>query len=173
MVLAELFWVFLKISLIAFGGGPSFLPLIEREVVQDRKWLGEAEFLEVTGMAQVFPGALSIKFATYTGYKVAGIGGAVVANLGNLLPAVVFMMLAVLLYSKYKSVAFVKGGLEMIRYAVFAMIIAVAIQLVDKEHIFELRHIAVIVVSFILFGFTKTHPAFIILGAGILGAIAR
>jgi len=173
MVLAELFWVFMKVALIAFGGGPSFLPLIEREVVQGRNWLGEAEFLEVTGMAQVFPGALSIKFATYTGYKVAGIGGAVVANLGNLLPAAVFMMLAALLYSKYKSVAFVKGGLEMIRYAVFAMIIAVAIQLVDKEHIFELRHIAVIVVSFILFLFTKTHPAFIILGAGILGAIAK
>ncbi len=173
MVLAELFWVFTKIALIAFGGGLSFLPLIEREVVQARNWLGEAEFLEVTGMAQAFPGALSIKFATYTGYKVAGIGGAVVANLGNLLPAVVFTMLAVLLYSKYKSVAFVKGGLEMIRYAVFAMIIAVAIQLVDKEHIFELRHIAVIVVSFVLFLFTKTHPAFIILGAGILGAIAK
>ena len=42
MVLAELFWVFMKIALIAFGGGPSFLPLIEREVVQGHKWLGEA-----------------------------------------------------------------------------------------------------------------------------------
>ncbi len=173
MVLVQLFVAFLKISLFAIGGAYSFLPLIEREVVQGRKWLSEAEFLEVTGMAQVIPGALSVNFATYTGYKVAGVGGVIVANLANLLPAVVFMMLAVLLYSKYKSIAFVKGGLEMIRYAVFAMIIAVAIQLVDKEHILELRHIAVIVVSFVLFLFTKTHPAFIILGAGILGAIAK
>ena len=97
----------------------------------------------------------------------------VVANLDNLLPAVMFMMLAVLLYSKYKSVGFVKGGLEMIQYAVFAMIIAVAIQLVDKSHLFELKYMAVIAASFVLFGFTKTHPAFIILGAGILGALVR
>lgn len=173
MVLADIFWVFLKIALIAFGGGSSFLPLIEREVVQGRNWLGEAEFLEVTGMAQVFPGALSVKFATYTGYKVAGVGGAVVANLGNLLPAVVFMMLAMLFYSKYKDVACIAGGLEMIQYAVFAMIISIAIQLVDKSHVFELKYIAVIAASFVLFLFTKTHPAFIILAAGILGAIVR
>ncbi|HIJ67289.1 MAG TPA: chromate transporter [Planctomycetes bacterium] len=173
MVLAELFWVFVKISLITFGGGYSFLPFIEREVVQGRKWLGEAEFLEATGMAQVFPGALSIKFATYTGYKVAGIGGAVVANLGNLLPTALLMIFALLLYSKYKSVRFVKSGLEMIRYAVFAMIIAVAIQLVDKSNILVPKYIAVIAASFVLFCFTKTHPAFIILGAGILGAALK
>ena len=173
MVLAELFWVFMKIGLLAFGGAYSFLPLIEREVVQGRNWLDKAEFLEVTGMAQAFPGALSIKYATYTGYKVAGISGAVVANLGNLLPTAVLMTLALLLYSKYKSVAFVKGGLDMVRYAIFAMIIAVAIQLVDKEHIFELKYLAVIAASFALFLFTKTHPAFIILGAGLLGALVR
>lgn len=173
MVLVQLFVAFLKISLFAVGGAYSFLPLIEREVVQGREWLSEAEFLEVTGMAQVIPGALSINFATYIGYKVAGIGGAIVANLANLLPPVLFMMLAVLLYSKYKSVAFVKGGLEMIRYAVFAMIIAVAIQLVDKSQVFQLKYIIVIIASFVVFFFTKTHPAFIILGAGILGAAVR
>jgi chromate transporter len=172
MVLAELFWVFMKIGLVVFGGAYSFLPLIEREVVQGRKWLEESEFMEVTGMAQVFPGALSIKFATYTGYKVAGVGGVIAANLGNLLPAVALMMIACLLYSRYKSVEFVKRGLQMIQYAVFAMIIAVAIQLVDKSNILQFKYVAVIVVAFVLFLFTRVHPAFIILGARILGTIA-
>jgi len=173
MVLVQLFVAFLKIGFFAFGGAYSFLPLVETEAVQNHHWLDKAEFLEVTGMAKVLPGALSIKFATYTGYKVAGIGGAIVANLANLLPPVLFMMLVSLVYSKYKDVAFIKAGLEMIQYAVFAMIIAIAIQLVDKSQVFQLKYIIVIIASFVVFFFTKTHPAFIILCAGILGAIAR
>ena len=173
MILFELFWAFSKIGLFAFGGAYSFLPLIEAEVVQNHHWLGRPEFLEVLGIARIFPGAISIKFATYTGYKVAGVPGAIAANFGNLLPPVLFIVLATLVYSKYKDVPFVKGSLGMIQYAVFAMIIAVAIQLVDKSHVFQLKNLFVVVASFMLFVLTKVHPAFIIIGAGVLGAILR
>lgn len=171
MVLLELFTAFLRISLFAFGGGSSFLPLIEREVVENHHWLDRPEFLEVLGIARVVPGALSIKFATYTGYKVAGIPGAVVANFANLLPAVVFIMIALLVYSKYKDVPFIKAGMEMVQYAVFAMIIAVAIQLVDKTQVFQLKYLFVIAASFVLFFLTRIHPAFIIIGAGLFGVL--
>ena len=171
MVLLELFIAFLRISFFAFGGAESFLPLIEREVVQNHHWLDKPEFMEVLGIVRVVPGAVSIKFATYTGYKVAGVLGAVVANFANLLPAVLFMILALLVYSKYKDVAFVKASLEMVQYAVFAMIIVVAIQLVDKTRIFQLKYLFVIVVSFALFFLTKIHPAFIIVAAGLFGAM--
>jgi len=171
MVLFELFIAFLRIGFFAFGGAYSFLPLVEREVVENHHWLDRPEFLEVLGIVKVFPGAISIKFATYTGYKVAGVPGAVVANFANLLPAVLFIMLALSVYSKYKDVPFIKAGLEMVQYAVFAMIIAVAIQLVDKTQVFQLKYLFVIVVSFVLFIITKIHPAFIIVGAGLLGAI--
>jgi len=129
--------------------------------------------LEVLGIARVVPGALSIKFATYTGYKVAGIPGAVVANLANLLPAVVFIMIALLVYSKYKDVPFIKTAMEMVQYAVFAMIIAVAIQLVDKTQVFQLKYLFVIAVSFSLFFLTKIHPAFIIVAAALYGGLIK
>jgi len=171
MVLFELFIAFLRISFFAFGGAESFLPLIEREVVQNHHWLDKPEFMEVLGIVRVVPGAISIKFATYTGYKVAGVSGAIVANFANLLPPVLFIIIASLVYSKYKDVAFIKAGLEMVQYAVFAMIIAVAIQLVDKTQIFQLKYLLVIVVSFALFFLTKVHPAFIIVAAGLFGAL--
>jgi chromate transporter len=173
MVLLELFIAFLRIGLFAFGGAYSFLPLIEREVVQSHHWLDKPEFLEVLGIVKVFPGAISIKFATYTGYKVAGVPGAIVANLANLLPAVLFITAAMLLYSKYKDIPFIKAGLEAIQFAVFAMIIAVAIQLVDKTQVFQLKYLFVVAASFVLFFLTKIHPAFIIIGAGLLGAVFR
>ena len=171
MVLLELFIAFLRIGLFAFGGAYSFLPLIEREVVENHHWLDKPEFLEVLGMVRFLPGAVSIQFATYTGYKVAGVPGAIVANIANLLPAVFFIMLASLVYSKYKDVPFIKAGLEMVQYAVFAMIIAVAIQLVDKSHVFQLKYMIVIAATFALFLCTKIHPAFIIIAAGALGAM--
>ena len=173
MVMLKLFMVFSKIGLFAFGGAYSFLPLIESEVVQNHHWLDKPEFLDVVGIARMFPGAISIKFATYTGYKVAGVPGAIVANIANLLPPVLFVMLASLLYSRYKDIPFVKAGLEMVQYAVFAMIIAVAVQLVDKSHIFQLKYMVIIVGTFALFLCTKLHPALIIIGVGALGAILR
>ncbi|MHC4720497.1 MAG: chromate transporter, partial [Planctomycetota bacterium] len=88
MVLLKLFVTFLRIGFFAFGGAYSFLPLVEREVVENHQWLEKGEFLEVLGIVKVVPGAISIKFATYTGYKVAGVPGAIVANIANLLPPV-------------------------------------------------------------------------------------
>jgi chromate transporter len=171
MILAKLFLSFLKIGLFAVGGAYSFLPLIERETVHYHQWLGRSEFLEVLGIVKVFPGAISIKFATYTGYKVAGIPGAVVANLGNLLAPVLLILIATYVYSKYKDAPVVRGAFTMVQYAVFAMIIAVAIQLVDKTQILQLKYVVVIALSFGLFFLTKIHPAFIIMGAAALGAV--
>ncbi len=173
MVILKLFMVFSKISLFAFGGAYSFLPLIQAEVMQNHHWLNESEFLDVAGITKLFPGAISIKFATYTGYKVAGIPGAIIANLANLLPPILFVMVFSLLYSRYKDIPFIKAGFKMVQYAIFAMIIAVAIQLVDKSQIFRLRHIIIIMASFGLFFYVKVHPAFIIIATGILGAMLR
>jgi len=171
MILLELFVAFLKIGLFAFGGAYSFVPLIEREVVQNHQWLAKTEFMEILGIVKVFPGAISIKFATYTGYKVAGVPGAIVANFANILAPVLFIMLASIVYSRYKDVPFVKGSLEMIQYAVFAMIIAVGIQLVDKVGVFQLKNLLVVLVAFTLFILTKIHPAFIIMGAALYGGL--
>jgi chromate transporter len=173
MILFRLFMVFSKIGFFAFGGAYSFLPLLEREVVQTHHWLDKPEFLEVLGITRMFPGAISIKFATYTGYHVAGVPGAVVANVANLLAPILFIMLASLLYSKYKDIPFVKAGLEMVQYTVFAMIIAVAVRLVDVSQVFQFKSLLVIAAAFSLCTFTKIHPALIIMGAGVFGAILR
>jgi len=173
MILLKLFLVFLRIGFFAIGGAYSFLPLMEKELVQNYQWLDKPEFLEVVGMAQMFPGAISIKLATYAGYKVAGIPGAIVANIANLLPPVFCMALATLVYTKYRNITVVKAGLEMVRYAVFAMIIAIAIRLVDRNQVVQLKYIIVVVASFVLFILTKVHPALIITGAALYGGLMK
>ena len=173
MILFKLFFSFLRVGFFAIGGAYSFLPLIEKEVVQKYGWLSKEEFLEVLGMVNIFPGAISIKYATYTGYKIAGIWGAIAANVGNFLAPALVIGLASIFYLKYKNLPVVKGAFSMIQLAVFAMIIAVAFQAVSLDKLTQFKNLIVVLVSFILFFCTKIHPALIIISAGIAGAFLR
>lgn len=171
VILSNLFLAFLRVGLFAIGGAYSFLPLIEKEVVQRYHWLTREEFLDVQGITQVFPGAISIKYATYTGYKIAGFPGALLANLGNILAPTLLVIFASVFYTKYKNTPAFKGAFEAIRFCVFAMIIAVAFQTIDIRNLMQAKGILIVVLSFAIFIFTKIHPAIIIISAGILGGI--
>jgi chromate transporter len=173
MIMLDLFIAFFKIGLFAIGGAYSFLPLIEREVVQNHAWLEKSEFLEMLGISAIFPGAISIKLATYTGYKMAGIPGAIIAAMAVSLPPVVLILLASAAYAKYKELPHLKAAFEMIHYAVLAMIFAVGVQLAVKQQVFQPKHLIVMAAAFAAFVFTKIHPALVILGAGLLGALIR
>jgi chromate transporter len=171
MILWDLFLTFLRIGLFAIGGAYSFLPLLQKEIVEGHAWLTKEEFLEVLGVVKIFPGAISIKFATYTGYKMAGIPGAVVANLANLLSPALLILMATIIYRHYKDAPQIKGAFAMIQVAVFAMIMAVAFQTMNVTELIKARNLVVICVAFVLFMFTKIHPAFIIIGAGLIGGL--
>lgn len=173
MVLINLFLTFLKIGSFAIGGAYSFLPLLEKEVVEKYQWLTKEEFLDISGITRIFPGAISIKYATYTGYKIAGVPGAVVSNLGNFLAPAILVILASVLYTKYKNLPSVKSGFKMIQLAAFSMIIAVAFQLVNINQLIHLKGLLIVVVCFILFMYTKIHPAAIIIAVGFMGAFLK
>ena len=171
MILLKLFFVFFRVALFAIGGAYSFLPLMEKELVNNYHWLDKNEFLDVMGMSELFPGAISIKFATYTGYKVAGVPGIIAANCANLLPPLLLMLLVSIFYAKYKHIAVIKGALEMARYAVIAMIFGMAIKMINIGNLAQFKYVIVILISFALFTLTKIHPAFIIICAALFGGI--
>lgn len=169
MMLLKLFLAFCRIGSFAIGGGYSFLPFIEQEIVEKYHWLAKEEFLDVLGVASVFPGAISVKFATYTGYKIAGIPGAMIANFGNMFTPAILIILASSFYAKYKNLPSVKGAFNAIQIAVFAMIMAVAFRLININQLLELKTLLIVVISFSLFMYTKIHPALIIVASGVIG----
>jgi len=173
MVLVKLFLVFLKVGLFAFGGAYSFLPLLEKELVENHQWLARDEFMEIVGITKVFPGAISIKFASYTGYKIGGIPGMILANLANVISPILFIVCASFLYKKYNNMELVRVALKAVQFAVFAMIIAVAIRLVDRSHILQFKNLVIVTAAFLFFVLTKVHPAFIIIGAAAFGIISH
>lgn len=169
MIILQLFSVFFKVSLFAVGGAYSFLPILERELVKRYCWLTSEEFTDVLGIVNIIPGAISIKYATYTGYKLGGFLGIVMANLGNLLPAAILIFFIGKIYLIYRNLPYLQGAFKGLQLAVLAMLLAMSIQLLDFQQLRNFRAIFIMVCAFILFLCTKIHPAFIIIGSGLLG----
>lgn len=158
--------------MFAIGGAYSFIPLIEKEIVEKYHWISKEEFLDIVGVVRVFPGAISVKFATYTGYKMGGIPGVLAANAGNLIAPVILVIMATALYLKHKEAPAVKNAFSAIQFVVFAMIISAAFNVIQINELLRLKNAAIAIVAFFLFMFTDIHPAVIIIVAAIIGFCA-
>lgn len=88
---AELFLSFLKVGSFMFGGGYSMLPLLERELIDNKKWITKDELLEILSVSQMTPGTIAINAATYIGSKRGGIWGAIIASAGIIVPSLVIV----------------------------------------------------------------------------------
>ena len=125
MILLELFWNFLVIGAVSFGGGYGMISLV-RETVLGHGWLTESEFLSFIAVSESTPGPLAVNMATFVGASQAGLAGSLAATVGVVLPSfVIILLIAAALHSlmKYAGVnAFLAG----VRPCVVAMILATA-----------------------------------------------
>jgi chromate transporter len=170
ITLFKLFIAFLKVGSFSFGGAYSLLPLIEKEAVVNNHWLTQSEFLKVLGMVEIFPGAISIKYATYIGYKAAGILGAVAANLGNLIMPTVIILLASYFYSAYEKNEYVMKGFQGIKYAVIGMVAALIYQY-GAKNFQDVNGILIILLGFLLVFIFELHPAFVVIISAVAALI--
>ncbi|MCU7496256.1 MAG: chromate transporter [Ignavibacteria bacterium] len=168
--LFELFVSFFKVGSFSFGGAYSLVPLIEAEVVEKHSWLSHSEFLKVLGMVEVVPGAISVKYATYTGYKVAGVWGVVAANLGNMFMPVALISLAAYFYSQFEKNKYVFKGFEGIKFAVIGMILAIMVRYLFSSFS-NWKGVIFIVLGFALTYWLKLHPILIVVGAAIVALL--
>ena len=129
MIYLELFWSFLQIGLLSFGGGYAAMPLIQGQVVTDHGWLSMTEFTDLITISQMTPGPIAINSATFVGIKIAGIPGALVATIGCILPSCIIVTLVAKLYLKYRNMAVLQGILNSLRPAVVAMIASAGISI--------------------------------------------
>lgn len=119
----ELFKTFFRIGCFTFGGGFAMIPLIEREVVDKKKWVKEEEVMDVFAVAQSIPGAIAINSSTFIGYKIAGRKGALVATLGVILPSFFIITIIAAFFSRFQEEPIVKAAFLGVRSCVVALII--------------------------------------------------
>lgn len=168
--LMAIFWAFFRVGIFAFGGGQSIIPVMQREVVDSRNWLGIPEFADLLALGNSLPGPIATKMAVAIGYKISGYLGATVALAGLLLPSTIMMIIVVLFFFTYKESPRVQAMLRGMRPAVMALLFLVAYD-VGKTSMVSIPTTIIGVATFFIFLLTKLHPAIAIFVSGIIGLL--
>ena len=120
--LAALFGVFAKIGAMTFGGGYAMLPILQREVVENRGWATDLELADYYAIGQCTPGVIAVNTATFIGRKLRGIPGGIAATLGVVFPSLVIITALAGLISAYSSVPWVRSAFAGIQVCVCVLI---------------------------------------------------
>ncbi|MCX5775897.1 MAG: chromate transporter [Firmicutes bacterium] len=170
-----LFWTFFKIGLFTFGGGYAMIPLIQAEISERKKWMAPEEILDIVVIAESTPGPISVNAATYVGYRVGGVLGAVFATLGLAIPSLVIIYVISLFLNQFMSIQIVANAFLGIEAAIAVLITSAAIKL--KKSIpndgFNVTIILLIVLTLLvinIFNWNFSSIYLIIIG-GIVGIV--
>ena len=131
-ILLAIFLSMLKIGCFAFGGGYAIIALLENEFISKRNWIDHDEFLDVVAIAESTPGPIAINVATYIGYKLKGVFGAVVATVGMCLPSFVIMYLVSLFYEQFMEITLVAAAFKGIQICVVYLIASAGLKMLKK-----------------------------------------
>ncbi len=165
---AALFLTFFKIGAFTFGGGYAMLPLIKREVCDNKKWLTDEELLTVTAVAESTPGPIAVNAATFVGSRVAGFTGAALATVGVVLPAFLIVSLLSALPKSWRTVPAVQYAFFGLRAGVAALILKALWNMYKAapHHAFSY---VVMAAAFLLVGVCRIGAVWTLLGAAAAG----
>ncbi len=166
--LLGIFWTFFKIGAFTFGGGLAMLPLIQKEVVDKRHWVSEADVLDIFAISQSVPGVISINSAIFIGNRVSGLSGAIAATLGVVLPAFVSIILIITILTGLKNNLIVDKVFTGIRAASAALILLAALKL-GKSAIEGKAAFVIALVSFGMIVIFDIHAMWAVIFGGIAG----
>jgi chromate transporter len=166
----KILWVFTKIGLFSYGGGNAVLPLIRQEVVINNMWMKGTEFTDLVAISQVTPGPIAINAATYIGYKVGGLGGSILANLGIILPTFIMMLFITKAFMKFKHNEYVQNMFSGILPVTVGLIASAAV-MVSYGSFADYKSVLIFVGVFIAAYKYKVNPIVLIIVSGLLGFI--
>ena len=177
MIYLQLFWVYLKIGLLGFGGGYAMLSMIQFEVVEKHAWMTMSEFADVVALSQMTPGPISINCATYVGYQVGGIFGSLLASFSIVLPSLILLYFVLRYLFKHNDNFIIKTTLRDLKPFIAGLIFAAAMLMMNKTTFSDFgmgeNNISVIicVVTFIAIFFFKVNPMIMIALSGVAGLV--
>ena len=132
ILLLQLFWSFTKIGFTSFGG-LSMIPLITSEM-SGHGWMSTAEVSDIVAIAEMTPGPLGLNCATFAGMRTAGLAGAIVSNLGVLMPGLTLTVIAAAFLQRFKDSKIMQNIMFGVRPACIGMIFGVALSLCGENY---------------------------------------
>jgi len=165
--LGALAGVFLRAGALTFGGGYVMIPLLEAELVQGRHWLTPQAFVDAMTLGQITPGPVVIT-ATFVGYALGGLAGALLSTIAVFLPSFALVMLVSAWLERFRAAAGIQAFLRGLQPAVVGLMSAATATLA-RHGVHDALATGVALVSFLLLWRARINPAWVVLGAGLLG----
>ena len=165
-----LFLTFFKIGAFTFGGGYAMLPLIQREIVEKRKWITNDDILEVVAIAESTPGPIAVNSATFVGYRTGGFSGALLATLGVVLPSFAVILTISFILREFESLKAVQYAFSGIRAGVLALVLK-ALWSMYKQSPKNAVSYALMAIAFVLVAFLGADVLPVIIGCAAVGLI--
>lgn len=166
----EMFIAFFKIGAFTFGGGYAMIPLIEEEVVRNKEWMQQQEFMDILVVSQSLPGALAVNCSIFLGYKIGGFVGAIMALLAVILPSFLIIIAIAAFFMQFRSNYYVNAAFKGITAAVPMLVLIGAISL-GKGLEKNTRTVITIIVALVALVIFDIHPVIVIISAAIYGII--
>ena len=164
----QLFTAFFKIGLFTFGGGMSMLPMLQKELVESKKWLTDEEILNYFAIGQCTPGIIAVNVATFCGYKRAGLLGAITATVGIVCPSWLVITLIAGSISRFSEIEWLQRAMKGVYIAVAALLTR-AVFTFGKKIITDGITAVIALAAFLAMTVWNVSGILIVVAAGFIG----
>ena len=175
-IFLKLFVTMLKIGLFTFGGGYAMIAFLEDELIDKKKWIEREEFLDMAAIAESTPGPIAINAATYIGYKMAGVAGAILSTVAICIPSFVIIFTISLFFDAFLEYKLIASAFKGVQVCVLYLIISAGLKMFRKmkKSIFNLTVFGCVFISMLILSFTAVEfsTVYYILISGFVGVAA-
>ena len=168
--LIQLFLIFARIGGFTFGGGYAMLPMLQKELVENKGWTTNEDLIDYYAIGQCTPGIIAVNVATFVGYKLKGVLGGIFATLGMITPSIIIVGIIAAFISGFQDYEVVQWAFSGIRAAVVALILS-AMWKVAKKSLVDIFAVAIFLMVAVLSYFTDISPVIFVLAAGLCGLV--
>ncbi|MBP3040210.1 chromate transporter [Bacillaceae bacterium Marseille-Q3522] len=161
----DIFIAFFRSGMLGYGGGPSAIPLVYKEVVDTYKWMDSDEFGDILALANALPGPINTKMAGYIGYRLSGIPGMLIALVASVVPTVVLLIVLLTALNSYKDQPWVQGMTAAVVPVVAVMLAVMTWDFIKKSARSQLKWVwtaVLLLASLVLLEVAHIHPAILI-----------
>ncbi|MGO1468524.1 MAG: chromate transporter [Tissierella sp.] len=163
-----MFLTFLKIGAFTFGGGFAMIPIIQKEVVENKNWIKDEEFIDTISIAQSSPGPIAVNSSIFLGYRMEGLPGALVCTIGTVLPSFFIILIIAVFFTQFQNNPIFEKIFLGIRPVVVALIFSAVYKLITKAHL-GYKDLAIAIIAALTLVIFRVTAIYII----IVGVVAR
>ena len=169
--LLTIYWEFLKMGAVTFGGGYAMLPILRRTVVEKHHWTTEEQIMDFYAVSQGLPGIIAVNVSVFIGYHLKRVKGGVAAALGVVSPCLVIISLIAAVFTNFQDNPYVKHAMAGVTVCVCALILDAVLSL-WKKGVKDVFGLVLCVAAFAVSAFTGISPVLIVILAALAGVAA-